>query len=85
MEEVVDSWTAAFLRLVLLLPRHPEVAKASPEMCASACELLCSFHVASSCILRVVEGVTRTLLNCTLLKHAECAVSAVLHVMFIDN
>lgn len=34
-EEVVDRWTAAFLRLVLLLPKHPAVAKASPQMLAA--------------------------------------------------
>lgn len=29
---VVDAWTAALLRLVLLLPTHPAVAKAVPAM-----------------------------------------------------
>jgi hypothetical protein len=29
---VVDAWTAAFLRLVLLLPLHPDVVRDVPAM-----------------------------------------------------
>lgn len=34
---MVTAWTSAFLRLILLLPSHPAVAKDSPAMCAPAC------------------------------------------------
>ncbi len=33
IENVVTAWTAAFLRLVLLLPQHPAVNKDVPQMC----------------------------------------------------
>lgn len=33
IENVVTAWTAAFLRLVLLLPQHPAVNKDAPQMC----------------------------------------------------
>lgn len=33
IENVVTAWTAAFLRLVLLLPQHPAVNKDAPKMC----------------------------------------------------
>ena len=34
VDAVVDAWTGAFFRLLLLLPTHPAVAKDSPAMCA---------------------------------------------------
>lgn len=35
VRSVVDAWAAAFLRLVLLLPTHPDVARDAPAMCAA--------------------------------------------------